>query len=108
MERARRQHGHVARWQLLELGVGRGTIAGRLKSGEWFGRHAGVYSIGPRRDDPVSRAAAAVLACGREAVLSHGSAGSLWGFGVRWTTPLEVTAPSRRTRRGITLIVASR
>lgn len=102
MGRARRQHGHVARWQLLELGVGRGTIAGRLESGEWSACHSGVYCIGPRRDDPVSRAAAAVLACGPDAVLSHGSAASLWGFGVRWSRAFEVTAPSRHSRPGIT------
>jgi uncharacterized protein DUF559 len=102
MGRARRQHGHVARWQLLEMGVGRGLIAGRLKSGEWSACHAGVYCIGPRRDDPVSRAAAAVLACGPGAVLSHGSAASLWGFAVRWSTPFEVIAPGRHRRPGIT------
>jgi hypothetical protein len=99
---ARRQHGHVARWQLLKIGVSQGLIAGRLKSGEWSACHAGVYCIGPRRDDPISRAAAAVLACGEDAVLSHGSAASLWGFWPRWAFPLEVTAPTRRTRPGIT------
>ncbi|MFL5860848.1 MAG: hypothetical protein ACJ780_08730 [Solirubrobacteraceae bacterium] len=102
MALARAQQGHVARWQLVELGVRQGLIAGRLKSGEWSAPHAGVYCIGPRRDDPVSRAAGAVLACGPTAVLSHGSAASIWGFWPRWTFPLEVTSTSRRTRPGIT------
>jgi hypothetical protein len=92
----------VARWQLLELGVGQGLIAGRLEAGAWVAVHRGVYCIGPRRNDPVSRAAAAVLACGRGAVLSHGSAASLWGFVRRWSSPLEVTAKDRRNRPGIT------
>jgi hypothetical protein len=48
----------------------------------------------------VSRAAAAVLACGEGAVLSHASAASLWGFLPRWAFPLEVTASQRR-RPGI-------
>lgn len=61
---AKRQHGHVTRKQLLGLGLSRGAIGGRLKSSEYAAVHAGVYCIGPRRDDPVARAAAAVLACG--------------------------------------------
>ena len=55
----------------------------------------------PRREDPVSRAAAAVLACGDGAVLSHASAASLWGLGIRWAFSLEVTAEGRRERPGI-------
>jgi hypothetical protein len=102
MDLARRQHGHVARWQLLGLGVSQGLIAGRLASCAWVAIHKGVYCIGPRRDDPVSRAAAAVLACGSGAVLSHASAASLWGFLPRWSFPLEVTAERRRERPGIT------
>ena len=102
MRLAQSQHGHVARSQLLALGVRQGTIAGRVKSGEWVTCHAGVYCIGPRRDGPVSRAAAAVLACGPGAALSHASAASLWGFLPQWTFPLEVTRDSRRTRPGIT------
>jgi hypothetical protein len=99
---AGRQHGHVARSQLLELGVAQGLIAGRLKSGAWVAVHLGVYCIGPRRNDPVSRAAAAVLACGPGALLSHQSAASLWGLFARWTFPLHVTAEGRRERPGIT------
>lgn len=102
LDRASRQHGHVARWQLLELGVSQGLIAGRLASGAWAAVHKGVYCIGPRRNDPVSRAAAAVLACGPDAVLSHASAASLWGFVARWSGPMEVTTKVKRTRPGIT------
>jgi hypothetical protein len=102
LDLARRQHGHVARWQLLALGVSQGLIAGRLASGAWVAVHAGVYAIGPRRNDPVSRAAAAVLAGGPDAVLSHASAASLWGFLPRWSFPLEVTTKVKRSRPGIT------
>ncbi len=79
-----------------------GLIRGRLNSGAWVAVHAGVYCIGPRRNDPVSRAAAAVLACGRGAALSHASAASLWGFLPRWGGPMEVTSKDRRERPGIT------
>jgi hypothetical protein len=99
---AGRQHGHVTRKQLLGLGLGRGAISGRLASGQYTAVHAGVYCIGPRRIDPVSRAAAAVLACGHGAVLSHMSAASLWDFVPRWSFPLEVTARGERDRPGIT------
>ena len=47
------------------------------------------------------RAYAAVLACGPDAVLSHGTAASLWGIDKRWRTPFEVTVPSARRRPGI-------
>ncbi len=102
LDLARRQHGHVARWQLLGLGVRQGLIQGRLESGAWSSVHKGVYCIGPRRDDPISRAHGAVLACGRGAVLSHESAASLWGLLPRWEFPLQVTAERRRERPGIT------
>jgi Transcriptional regulator, AbiEi antitoxin len=99
---ARRQHGHVTRKQLLGLGLGRGAITARLESGRYVAVHHGVYCIGPRRDDPVSQAAAAVLACGPGAALSHASAASLWGFLTRWSFPLEVTVAGERERPGIT------
>jgi hypothetical protein len=99
---AQRQHGHIARRQLLGLGLSRGAIEGRLKSGEYIAAHRGVYGIAPRRNDPVSRAAAAVLACGDGAALSHASAASLWGFLPRWRFPLEVMADGERNRPGIT------
>jgi hypothetical protein len=86
----------------LAIGVSHGLIAGRLASGAWVAVHVGVYGIGPRRNDPVSRASAAVLACGSGAVLSHASAASLWEFLPRWSFPLEVTAERRRERPGIT------
>ena len=99
---AKRQHGHVARRQLLALGLRWGAIEARIASGEYVRVHRGVYCIAPRRDDPVSRAAAAVLACGEGAVLSHASAASLWGFRARWSFPLEVIADGERERPGIT------
>lgn len=101
LDLGRRQHGHVARWQLLDLGVSQGLIAGRLAASAWVAVHAGIYCIGPRRNDPVARAAAAVLACGPGAVASHTSAASLWGFLPRWSWPMEVTTNVKRTRPGI-------
>jgi hypothetical protein len=99
---AQRQHGHVTRRQLLGLGLGRGAITARVESGRYAAPHYGVYCVGPWREDPISRAAGAVLACGEGAALSHASAASLWGFWSRWSFPLEVTARGERERPGIT------
>ncbi|HTU96495.1 MAG TPA: type IV toxin-antitoxin system AbiEi family antitoxin domain-containing protein [Solirubrobacteraceae bacterium] len=100
---AGRQHGHVTRTQLLALGLHRGAITARLESERYIAVHHGVYCIGPRRHDPISRAAAAVLACGPDALLSHASAASLWGFLARWSFPLHVTVRGDRKRPGITV-----
>jgi very-short-patch-repair endonuclease len=49
-----------------------------------------------------------VLACGIGAVLSHGSAASLWKYVRDWSLPLEVTAKSDRRRPGITVHPATK
>jgi hypothetical protein len=97
----RRQHGHVTRGQLLALGLGEDAIDYRLKVRRLIPVHAGVYAVGHVSATPVARAAAAVLACGEGAALSHGSAASLWGFFNRWGESYEVIATSARRRPGI-------
>lgn len=83
---AESQHGHVTRAQLLGLGLGRAAIHHRVRTGRLIPIHAGVYGVGQRPATPVARAAAAaVLACGDSAVLSHGSAAALWGLRRGWT-----------------------
>lgn len=77
---AQRQHGVVARWQLAELGIGRGAINVRLRRGSLHLVHRGVYAVGHRRIDTPGRWMAATLACGRDAVLSHRSAALCWGL----------------------------
>ncbi len=98
---AGRQHGYITRTQLLALGLGRAAIDYRVEIARLIPVYAGVYAVGYVRRTPVARAAAAVLACGEKAALSHGSAASLWGFAKHWDTPFEVTAPSIRIRKGI-------
>jgi very-short-patch-repair endonuclease len=94
------QQGYAARRQLLALGVSRHTIASHVANGEWTARYAAVYAIGHRSPGPIPEAAAAVLACGEDAVLSHDSAAALWGLS-RWPPRHEVIAPYQRRRRGI-------
>jgi hypothetical protein len=100
-ELAGQQLGNVARRQLLSLGLGAGAIKARLSNGSFVVRYPAVYCLAPARTDPPALAAAAVLACGPEAVVSHASAAYLWGFVSRWQPTLEVTLISgdRRPRR---------
>lgn len=107
---AAKQSGYATRRQLVDLGLPATTIDHRVRAGWYVAAHAGVYAIGPRRDDPIARAAAALLAGGPDAVLSHGSAASLWGIKRRWEFPVEVTLtagdrrpPGIRTHRSRTL-----
>ncbi len=59
-----------------------------------------MYAVGHVPPSPLGRAAAAVLAAGPGAVLSHSSAAALWGIDREWRDPLEVTTSrDRRPRR---------
>ena len=100
-ELAARQHGLVTRLQLLTLGLGQGAIAARLQSGRLFRVYPGVYAVGVPVVSYQAQAHAAVLACGPRAVLSHGSAATLWGIFTQWRVPYEVTAPTRHAHAGI-------
>jgi hypothetical protein len=98
---ARRQNGYVTRRQLIDLGLGRHAIQYRIRAGRLITVYAGVYAVGHLPTLPIDRAAGAVLACGPAAVLSHGSAMTLWGVWKRWDVPFEVTASWDFRRRGI-------
>jgi very-short-patch-repair endonuclease len=98
---AAHQHGVVAQPQLLAAGLDRTAIAYRRKVGRLHLLHRGVYAVGHRPPSPLATAMAAVLACGPDAALSHGSAAALWGIVSRWPSPTHVTAPSDRRHPGI-------
>jgi very-short-patch-repair endonuclease len=77
---ARAQHGVVARRQLLEHGFSGSSIDRRIASGRLLPVFAGVYALGT---DVLSQQGwwmAGVLASGPGAVLSHSTAGALWGI----------------------------
>jgi hypothetical protein len=90
---ARHQHGVVARWQLLEIGIGRRAIGHRLKCGRLHRVHQGVYAVGHTALSPAGRRMAAVLAHGRGAVASHRCAGAAWRL--LQSERLEATVASR-------------
>jgi very-short-patch-repair endonuclease/predicted transcriptional regulator of viral defense system len=98
-----RQHGVVARRQLEALGLGRGAIAARLRTGRLHRIHRGVYAVGLPTLTRNGALMAAVLACGEGAVLSHRSAAELWGLLGGAGRLIHVTVPGQagRTRPGI-------
>lgn len=95
----RRQHGAVARRQLLELGLTPRRIERRIASGRLHPVWRGVYAVGRPLLGRRGRWMAAVLACGPDAALSHGSAAALWGFGKEQKGLIEVSVPSKRRSR---------
>jgi hypothetical protein len=103
-ELATEQWGVVSRAQLARLGLGRGAIDGRLRSGRLRRVHRGVYAIGGAALPREGRHLAAVLACGLGAVLSHVSAAVHWVLLTYDAPRPEVSAPaSRRAVPGIRL-----
>jgi very-short-patch-repair endonuclease len=98
---AARQYGYVRREQLLGIGLGPAAIAYRQRVGRLHRVYAGVYAVGAVPTLPIPRAAAAVLACGAGAALSHFSALCLWGWHKPWDVPYHVTVRSNHTRPGI-------
>jgi predicted transcriptional regulator of viral defense system len=95
---ANRQYGLVSLAQLEDLGMDRRTAAARVRSGRLHRIHRGVFAVGHRRGDLEAELLAAVLACGPDAVLSHGSAARLWGFWSDSDGEIQVIAPNRRGR----------
>ncbi len=85
-ELAARQHGVVARRQLMQLGFDAGAIKYRTGLGRLHPLHRGVYAVGHAKLTVHGKWMAAVLACGPGAVLSHRSAAALWEL---------ITAPAK-------------
>ena len=98
LDLARRQHGVLARRQLLERGVGPDAIDFRLRRGRLLPLHRAVYAAGHDALTREGRWMAAVLAGGPGAVLSHRPAAGLWGIAA--ISGLEVTVPKQRRSAG--------
>jgi predicted transcriptional regulator of viral defense system len=87
------QHSLVAHYQLTDLGLDRNAITYRVKAGRLWVKHRGVYAVGQPRVTIHGELMAAVLAGGPDALLSHWSAGRLWGLVGRRLRPIHVTVP---------------
>ena len=105
LERARKQHGVIARRQLLVLGFTPKAIecalrAERLHPTEW----RGVYVLGVPQLTSHGRLRAAQLALGDRTVLVDDTAGGLWRFWKPRDPDIHLSVPAvgqRRKRRGI-------
>lgn len=100
---AKRQHGIVTRAQLLALGFSRKGIQHRVARGRLHPVMRGVYAVGRPDLTQLGKWMAAVLSCGPGAMLSHGSAAALWGFGKEVGSRVEVSVRGSKAhrRRGI-------
>jgi very-short-patch-repair endonuclease len=102
-EIVRRQHGVIAREQLLACGITRHGIAHRVAKGRLHRLWPDVYAVGRPELAREGIWMAAVLTCGEGAVLSHESAAALWGIRDQRRGPIHVSVPSPRDprRRGL-------
>lgn len=90
-ELAARQHGVIARAQLLAFGYSKSAIEHRVRTGRLHPVRRGVYAVGRPQITCEGRWMAAVLVCGPEALLSHRSAAALWGFGEEHPDHIEIS-----------------
>jgi hypothetical protein len=100
---AARQHGVVARWQLLALGVSRTAVDSRVRDGRLIRVHRGVYAVGVI--DRRGYWMAAVLAGGEGALLSHRDAAMLWNLRETNRNAIDITVVggSRPSRPRLTI-----
>jgi Protein of unknown function (DUF559) len=107
-ELAGRQHGIVARRQLLALGFNARDIEHRVGRGRLHLVMRGVYAVGWPALTRERRWMAAVLACGDGAMLSHCSAAALWRIGVERRGLVDVSVRRRCELRRTGLRVRGR
>jgi hypothetical protein len=100
---AGRQHRIVALPQLNALGLSASAVRNRVAAGKLRRVHRGVYAVGLAPISIAGTYMAAVLACGRKAVLFHRSAADHLGLRPCSRRAVDVTAPGRagKARPGI-------
>jgi very-short-patch-repair endonuclease len=94
---AARQHGVVARWQLLAAGMTPAAIDWQLRRGRLHLLCRGIYRVGPLAQ-PLARQMMAVLLCGPTAHLSHDHAAALLGVLAR-RAPDRIAVTGLHSRR---------
>jgi very-short-patch-repair endonuclease len=102
---AGRQHGVVARYQLLDLGMSASAVGRAVDAGRFRKLHRGVYLFGPL-ESARSREMATVLSVGPNATASHTSAACLWELlRIEPPRPVHVTVPGSGGRRRPDIVV---
>ena len=92
-ELAGRQHQVVGFRQLRDLSIGRGWIQHATRTQRLHRIHDGVYAVGTSDLTRDGFLIAAVLACGREALLGHRTAVVHWGLIQSASRAIHVTVP---------------
>jgi very-short-patch-repair endonuclease len=98
----------VTRAQLLELGYDAEEIKQRIARGRLHPVRRGVYAVGRPQLTRHGIWLAAVLSCGREAALSHESAGALWEVCPPPDHKIIVSVPAHVARRRSGIVVHRR
>jgi predicted transcriptional regulator of viral defense system len=91
------QHGVISVRQLEDLGWSRAKIQREAAAGRLHRMHRSAYAVGHLALTEHSRATAAVLSAGSDALLSHQSAAWLWGISA-WPPPIHEVTVSRTVR----------
>lgn len=93
------QHGVISRRQLRALGLSEREISVRATTGSLHPLFRGTFAVGHRAIGQHGRMLAALLACGDETVLSHGSAAELLGLWDKQAVPVDVIPPGWSGRK---------
>jgi hypothetical protein len=96
---AARQHGVVSRSQLREIGVTDSSIEKAVSGGHLHPAFRGTFGVGHPVSDSHAHMMAAVLACGKGAVVSHLTAAHLLSLRDRLPASVEVIAPNGSGRK---------
>ncbi len=100
---AARQHGVVARRQLLRAGLSGKAIDHMVAARRLLPLHRGVYAVGHRPVGPRSREMAVVLLAGVEGALGLESSAGLWAITRPWRGPVHAIGTKSRTGVGFVI-----
>ena len=104
---ARRQHGLLTRSQLAHLGLSQKQVRAWTANGRLERMFPGVVRVAGVPKTREQLLLAAVLWGGAHALVSHRSAGELWGFdGVKGNKP-EITMPAGELKQSVDIVVHS-
>ena len=93
---AEQQHGILTLAQCRDGQLSERQLAHRVATGRWSRPHRGIYLTVPGRDNFLTRATAALLACGTDAALSHDAAAYLHGLAGTEPRRIDVLIPAGR------------
>jgi len=90
--------GIISRWEALRLGASSEYIRGKLASGDWVVMFRGVYRDAAALYTPMQDVRAAYVATRGVGVVSHRSAGWMWGMVEQVPATVEISIPRHESR----------